>query len=138
MGKAHNRGGEFRKVGQNLFRYSANGVYYAISKIAGKKIWKSLESTDRELTQRRLKEELGKNGLVDPAQSAMTLAELIASSRNRRRPRPGFPQGPAQPRGDCYPWGRPRSSKACGWERRCGFRRRAISAANSRWAFADP
>ena len=78
MGKAHNRSGEFRKVGQNLFRYSANKVYYAIYKIAGKKIWKSLETTDRELAQRRLKEELGKNGLVEPAKSAMTLAELLA------------------------------------------------------------
>jgi hypothetical protein len=42
----HNRSGEFRKVGQNPFRYSANEVYYAIYKIAGKKIWKSLETTD--------------------------------------------------------------------------------------------
>jgi hypothetical protein len=42
----HNRSGEFRKVGQNLFRHSANKVYYASCKIAGKKIWKSLETTN--------------------------------------------------------------------------------------------
>ena len=78
MGTAHKRLGEFRKVGQNLFRYSANRVYYAVFKVTGKKIWKSLETADRELAQRRLKEELGKRGMIEPRHAGMNLAELLS------------------------------------------------------------
>jgi len=38
MSKAHSRTGQFRRVSQNIFMYSANKNYYAIYKVAGKKI----------------------------------------------------------------------------------------------------
>jgi len=74
MATAHKRG---RKVGQNLFRYSANKTYYAVFKVGGKKIWKSLETADRALADRKLAAELRKRGVVDPRQSRMTLAQLL-------------------------------------------------------------
>ena len=38
MSIAHSRTGEFRKVGENLHRYSSNGVYYARFRNKGKPI----------------------------------------------------------------------------------------------------
>jgi len=77
MPNAHSRTGQFRKVSQNLFRYSANKNYYAIYKVAGKKIWRSLETADRELAERRLKEELQKHGKVDQKDSKLSLSDLL-------------------------------------------------------------
>jgi integrase len=77
MGRAHTRGGEFRKAGQNLFRYSANKVYYAVFKVRGKKIWKSLETADRELAERKLKGELAKRGKIDHQNGRTTFEELL-------------------------------------------------------------
>jgi hypothetical protein len=42
---AHQRKGEFRKVGENLYRYSSNDRYYAVFRIKGKLIWKSLKTS---------------------------------------------------------------------------------------------
>ena len=56
------RAGQFRKVGENLYRYSSNEIYYAVFRVNGKLIWKSLETEDRELAKRKLKEELEKHG----------------------------------------------------------------------------
>jgi len=44
----------FQKVGECLYRYSSNGVYYARIKTGGKEIRRSLETTDRDLAKRRL------------------------------------------------------------------------------------
>jgi len=77
MSNAHTRSGQFRKVAQNLFRYTANKNYYAVFKVAGKKIWKSLETADRELAERKLKDELRKRGKIDQQRSRLTLAELL-------------------------------------------------------------
>src|SRR6266480_3831146 len=41
--------GVFEKVGECLYRYSRNGVYYARIKADGKEIKRSLETTDRAL-----------------------------------------------------------------------------------------
>jgi len=41
MKLAHSRGGEFRKVGENLYRYSSSGVYYARFRSNGKSIHRS-------------------------------------------------------------------------------------------------
>jgi hypothetical protein len=38
--------GSFQKVGECLYRYSSNGVYYARIKLSGKEIRRSLETTD--------------------------------------------------------------------------------------------
>jgi hypothetical protein len=77
MATAHKRSGEFRKVGRNLFRYSTNKTYYAVFKIGGKKIWKSLETADRALADRKLAAELRQRGLVDLRQSRTTLAQFL-------------------------------------------------------------
>ena len=47
--------GVFEKVGECLYRYSRNGVYYARIKADGKEIKRSLETTDRALAQRKLR-----------------------------------------------------------------------------------
>ena len=52
--------GAFQKVGECLYRYSSNGVYYARIKTSGKEIRQSLQTTDRQKANRelrRLKEE---------------------------------------------------------------------------------
>ncbi len=53
IGRNHQRKGEFRKVGENLYRYSTSGTYYAVFRVQGKLIWKSLETDDRELANRK-------------------------------------------------------------------------------------
>ena len=40
LSKAHSRAGKFRKAGENLYRYSSNGIYYAILRDKGKIKWK--------------------------------------------------------------------------------------------------
>ena len=55
MGDAHTRNGEFRKVAEHLYGYSANKIYYAGFKVRGKRIWKSLETMDREMANRKVK-----------------------------------------------------------------------------------
>ncbi|PYJ83300.1 MAG: hypothetical protein DME22_16060, partial [Verrucomicrobia bacterium] len=77
------RAGQFRKVGENLYRYSSNEIYYAVFRVNGKLIWKSLETEDRELAKRKLKEELEKHGRVNGALRGMTLQELITSYENQ-------------------------------------------------------
>src|SRR5437660_8175904 len=71
------RAGRFRKVGENLYRYSSNDVYYAVFRSHGKLIWKSLETDDRELANRKLKEEIEKYRKVDPSLRNLTLEELL-------------------------------------------------------------
>src|SRR4030095_13263321 len=66
----------FQKVGECLYRYSSNGVYYARFESGGKEIRRSLRTADRASAQRALvwlKQELEQ---VDPAQGKLTLAEL--------------------------------------------------------------
>jgi hypothetical protein len=41
--------GAFQKVGECLYRYSSNGVYYARIKVRGKEIRRSLGTIDRDL-----------------------------------------------------------------------------------------
>ena len=69
--------GEFRKVGENLYRYSSNDRYYGVFRVNGKLIWKSLKTSDRDLAKRKLKEEKEKQGRVDPEATKLTLSELL-------------------------------------------------------------
>ncbi|HEV8184320.1 MAG TPA: hypothetical protein VGP40_00080, partial [Chthoniobacterales bacterium] len=72
------RNGVFQKVGECLYRYSSNGVYYARLKTHGKEIRRSLETVDRQLAKRRLavlKQELAG---IDQSKSKLTLAALCA------------------------------------------------------------
>jgi integrase len=68
--------GAFQKVGECLYRYSSNGVYYARIKTGGKEIRRSLETTDRDLAKRRLKTFKEQQSQIDRSKSRMTLAEL--------------------------------------------------------------
>jgi integrase len=68
--------GTFQKVGECLYRYSSNGVYYARIKTSGKEIRRSLETTDRDIAKRelaRLRDELRQ---IDRSQGKLTLGEL--------------------------------------------------------------
>ena len=73
----HRRNGVFRKVGENLYRYSSSGIYYAVFRANGKLNWKSLKTADRELTKRKLTEEQDKSGRIDPVAEKKTIAELL-------------------------------------------------------------
>jgi hypothetical protein len=48
--------GTFQKVGECLYRYSSNGVYYARIKSAGKEIRPSLEPMDPTLARAKFAE----------------------------------------------------------------------------------
>ena len=78
MGALRSQLGNLQKVGECLYRYSSNGVYYARVRMDGKEIKRSLETTDRDLAKRKLadfKEELRR---IDRSQGRITLAELCA------------------------------------------------------------
>ena len=77
MKTTHSRRGVFSKVGENLYRYSSNGVYYARYRNKGKDIQYSLKTTDREFAKRLLKGEMSKINKVDLALGKMTLEELL-------------------------------------------------------------
>jgi integrase len=68
--------GAFQKVGECLYRYSSNGVYYARFKSGGKEIRCSLRTADRKLAERNLAEKKRQQSQIDPGKSRMTLAEL--------------------------------------------------------------
>ena len=77
MSKTHARAGKFRKVGENLYRYSSNGVYYAVFRDKGKLKWKSLKTPDKDLAKRRLRDEIELARRIDPNASRMSLAGLL-------------------------------------------------------------
>ena len=66
----------FQKVGECLYRYSPNGVYYARIKTDGKEIRRSLETTDKALAKRRLAAFKDEQRQIDRSKSKITLAEL--------------------------------------------------------------
>ena len=53
------------KVGECLYRYSLNGVHYALLKNAGKQKKKSLETTDKAVAKRKLTDFRRQLGMVD-------------------------------------------------------------------------
>lgn len=68
--------GTFQKVGECLYRYSSNGVYYARVKTSGKEIRRSLATTDRDLAKRNLAKLKDDQRQIDRTKSKTTLAEL--------------------------------------------------------------
>jgi integrase len=76
MSRPSNTVGTLEKVGECLYRYSSNGVYYARIKIEGKEIRRSLETTDRDLARRRLSALRDEQRQIDRSQGKFTLAEL--------------------------------------------------------------
>jgi integrase len=73
--RAH-RNNAFQKVGECLYRYSSNGVYYARFESSGKEIRRSLRTTDRASAQRALAWLKQEREQVDPAQGKLTITEL--------------------------------------------------------------
>jgi integrase len=82
------KNGTFQKVGECLYRYSSNGVYYARIKRRGKESKRSLRTTDRVLAQRRLRDLRDEQQQVDPSRGNLTLAQLcdrwLATKRNAK------------------------------------------------------
>src|SRR5207253_3507071 len=76
MRLTQHQGGVFQKVGECLYRYSSNGVYYARIKCAGKEIRRSLETTDKALARRNLAKLRNDEEQIDRSKSWMTLKEL--------------------------------------------------------------
>src|SRR5947209_7970813 len=70
------RGSPFQKVGECLYRYSSNGVYYARIKSSGKEIRRSLETTDRETAKRELARLREEQKQIDRSQGKLTLRQL--------------------------------------------------------------
>jgi integrase len=70
------KNGTLQKVGECLYRYSSNGVYYARVKVDGKEIKRSLGTTDREIAKRHLAQFKDEQRQVDRSQGRLTLAEL--------------------------------------------------------------
>jgi integrase len=66
----------FQKVGECLYRYSSNGVYYARFESGGKEIRRSLRTTDRASAQRALAWARQEREQIDPTQGKLTLGEL--------------------------------------------------------------
>jgi integrase len=66
----------FRKVGECLYRYLPNGVYYARIKVDGKEIRQSLDTTDRDLAKRNLAKLKQDQRQIDRSQGKLTLREL--------------------------------------------------------------
>ena len=70
------KSGQFQKVGECLYRYSSNGVYYARIKGRGKEIRPSLETTDRALAKRMLAQLRDTRRQIDPSRGKTTLGEI--------------------------------------------------------------
>src|SRR5207249_402738 len=68
--------GTFQKVGECLYRYSSNGVYFARIRVEGKEIKRSLRTTDRAIAQRELARFKNEQRQIDRSQGKLTLAEL--------------------------------------------------------------
>lgn len=69
---------KLEKVAECLYRYSSNGVYYALLKIGGKQKKFSLETTDAKVAKRKLADYRRNLGRVDLSAGRMTLRELCA------------------------------------------------------------
>ena len=68
--------GVFEKVGECLYRYSSNGVYYGRIRVEGKEIKRSLETSDPALARRKLARFKNEQRQIDRSQGKLTLAEL--------------------------------------------------------------
>jgi integrase len=76
MGTLQSKIGVFEKVGECLYRYSSNGVYYGRIRVEGKEIKRSLETSDPALARRNLARFKDEQRQIDRSQGKLTLAEL--------------------------------------------------------------
>src|SRR5438445_1270143 len=68
--------GVFEKVGECLYRYSSNGVYYGRIRVEGKEIKRSLETSDPAIARRELARFKNEQRQIDRSQGKLTLTEL--------------------------------------------------------------
>jgi len=68
--------GTFQKVGECLYRYSSNGVYYGRIKVDGKEIKRSLHTCDPATARRELSAFKAEQRLIDRSQGKLTIAEI--------------------------------------------------------------
>ena len=76
MRTPHSKIGEFEKVGECLYRYSSNGVYYGRIRVEGKEIKRSLETSDPAIARRELARFKDEQRQIDRSQGKLTLAEF--------------------------------------------------------------
>jgi integrase len=76
MGTLQSKIGVFEKVGECLYRYSSNGVYYGRIRVEGKEIKRSLETSDPAIARRELARFKDEQRQIDRSQGKLTLAEL--------------------------------------------------------------
>ena len=76
MGEATEQKRTFEKVGPCLYRYTATGTYYALVKVKGRQVRRSLDTTDRALAKRRLTDLQGELLRVDVGAGRLSLAVL--------------------------------------------------------------
>ena len=69
--------GKFLKVGECLYRYSSNSVYYVVARHDGKLIRRSLETTDKDLAKRKAADFKANLRRVDSSLGKMTVEELL-------------------------------------------------------------
>ena len=89
MGTATESKRVFEKVGPCLYRYTPTGTYYALLKVKGRQVRRSLETDDRPLAKRRLRDLQNDLGRVDASAGKLSLAELcdlyLATVANQSR-----------------------------------------------------
>lgn len=76
MGAAHAQKGSFEKVGECLYRYSSNEIYYAVMRRSGKLIRRSLETSDKAHAKRKLAEFKRDVGRTAPGAGRAPLSSL--------------------------------------------------------------
>lgn len=77
MSKRAKQPGKFEKVGECLYRYSSNDIYYAVVRHEGKLIRRSLETDDAKLAKRNLADFKNSLRRVDSSLGKMTIEELL-------------------------------------------------------------
>ena len=76
MGTAETKSATFEKVGECLYRYTSNGVYYARFESRGKEIRRSLGTTDKATARRKLGDLQRDLARVDLTAGRFSLAEM--------------------------------------------------------------
>ena len=76
MGTTESKSAAFEKVGECLYRYSSNGVYYARFESRGKEIRRSLGTTDKATARRKLGDLQRELDRVDLTAGRVSLGEM--------------------------------------------------------------
>src|SRR5437016_2238173 len=81
------RAGQFRKVGENSYRYSSNEIYYAVFRVNGKLIWKSdLEKSRNRRPGTCQAQAQGRTGKARPGQRGSPRHDVARACHVLRKP----------------------------------------------------